>query len=42
LCQPIDIGINKLIKTGMREKWENWMVEVEGEGVVNSTGKEPS
>ena len=23
LCQPVDIGINKSIKSKMREKWEN-------------------
>ena len=23
LCQPIDVGINKLINSGMRNKWEN-------------------
>ena len=27
LCQPIDVGINKTIKSGMREKWEDWMIE---------------
>ena len=26
LCQPIDVGINKSIKMGMRGKWENRMV----------------
>jgi hypothetical protein len=26
LCQPVDVGLNKSIKTGMREKWEDWMV----------------
>jgi hypothetical protein len=28
LCQPVDVGINKSMKMGMREKWENWMVTV--------------
>jgi hypothetical protein len=40
LCQPIDIGINKSIKSGMREKWENWMVA--GGGIVNGIAKEPT
>jgi len=26
LCQPVDVGLNKSIKTGMREKWEDWTV----------------
>jgi hypothetical protein len=39
LCQPADIGINKMIKCGMREKWEDWMLE--GEGIVNGAAKEP-
>jgi len=40
LCQPIDIEINKSIKMGMREKWENWIVA--GDGIVNGIAKEPS
>ena len=40
LCQPVDVGINKTIKTGMREKWEDWMMD--GEGIVNGIAKEPS
>jgi hypothetical protein len=40
LCQPIDVGINKVIKSGMRNKWEDWMIE--GDGLVNSVAKEPS
>jgi hypothetical protein len=31
-CQPIDVGINKLLKILMRAKWEDWMAV---EGVVN-------
>ena len=27
LCQPIDVEINKTLKCGMREKWEDWMLE---------------
>jgi hypothetical protein len=30
LCQPIGMGINKSIKSGLREKWEDWMVERDG------------
>ena len=40
LCQPVEVGINKSIKTGMREKWEDWMLD--GEGIVNGVAKEPS
>jgi hypothetical protein len=40
LCQPVDVGINKSIKTGMRGKWENWMVK--GDRIVNGIAKEPS
>jgi hypothetical protein len=38
LCQPVDVGINKSIKSRMHEKWENWMVT--GEGIVNGLAKE--
>ena len=27
LYQPVDIEINKTIKTRMREKWEDWMLD---------------
>ena len=40
LCQPIDVGINKPIKNGLCDKWDQWMVE--GEGIVSSQAKEPS
>ena len=40
LCQPVDVGINKSLKSRMREKWENWMVM--GEGIVNGAAKEPT
>ncbi len=40
LCQPVDVGINKTIKTAMREKWEDWMID--GDGLVNGVAKEPS
>ncbi len=40
LCQPVDVGINKTVKCGMREKWEDWMLE--GDGITNGVAKEPS
>ena len=40
LCQPVDVGINKTLKSRMREKWEDWMVT--GEGMVNGSAKEPT
>ena len=40
LCQPVDVGINKSIKCGMREKWEDWILD--GDGIVNGVAKEPS
>ena len=39
LYQSIDIGINKSINTGTREKKENLMVK--GEGIVNVAAKGP-
>ena len=26
----VDVGINKAIKSGMRDKWEDWMLKGEG------------
>jgi hypothetical protein len=40
LCQPIDVGINKTIKTRLHEKWEDWMTG--GEGIQDGVVKEPS
>ena len=40
LCQPVDMGIKKSIKTTMRGKWEDWMLD--GDGLVNGVAKEPS
>ena len=40
LCQPIDVGINTTSKSGMRDKWEDWMIE--GDGIVDGAAKEPS
>ena len=40
LCQPVDVRINKSLKSRMCEKWENWMVT--GEGIVNGAAKEPT
>ena len=39
-CQPIDMGINKTLKSGMRTKWEDSMIE--REGIVNGAAKELS
>ena len=33
LCQPINVDINKSIKSRMRDKWEDWMIE--GDGIVD-------
>jgi hypothetical protein len=40
LCQLIDVGINKSIKSGMRDKWDDWMIE--GDGIVDGATKELS
>ena len=40
LCQPIDMGINKPIKSHLCEKWEDWMIG--GEGIVDGVTKEPT
>jgi hypothetical protein len=40
LCQPVDVGVNKVIKSQMRNKWEDWMVA--GNGFENGVAKEPS
>jgi hypothetical protein len=40
LCQPIDVGINKPIKSRLCQKWEDWMTE--GDGIVDGVAKEPS
>ena len=40
LCQHVDVGINKSIKTMMRGKWEDWMLD--GDGLLNGVAKEPS
>ena len=40
LCQPVDVGINHSIKSAMRKKWEDWMLD--GKGTVDGAAKEPS
>ena len=40
LWQPIDVGINTAIKSGMRKKSGHDMLE--GDGIINGTTKEPS
>ena len=27
LCQPVDVGVNKLFKNQICKKWEFWMME---------------
>ena len=39
LCQPVDIGVNKLFKNLIRQQWEEWMV---AEGLVNGTTSQPT
>jgi hypothetical protein len=34
------VGIDKSIKSGTREKWEDWMIE--GDRIVDDAAKEPS
>ena len=40
LCQPVDVGINKTIKSGMQQKWEDWMLE--SKEIINGATKEPT
>jgi hypothetical protein len=40
LYQPVDVSINKTLKSGIRDKWEDWTIE--GEGIVNGAAKEMS
>jgi hypothetical protein len=40
LCHPVDVGINKPIKTRLTKLWEDWMMD--GAGVLNGIAKEPS
>ena len=37
LCQPVDVGISKTIKSRMRDKWEDWMIE--GDGIIDDAAK---
>jgi hypothetical protein len=39
LCQPIDVGFNKLFKDRMRRQWLNWMI---AEGVIHGTTSPPT
>jgi hypothetical protein len=39
LCQPIDIGIGKALKSRARHLWEEWMID---EGVDNAVLRPPS
>ncbi len=38
LCQPIDIGFNKLFKDRLRKLWISWMIS---EGVIHGTTSTP-
>ena len=40
LYQPIDVDINKPIKSRLCQKWEDW--KTEGDGIVDGVAKEPS
>ena len=40
LYKPVDVGINKPIKTRLTIMWEDWMTD--GAGIVNGIAKEPS
>ncbi len=39
LCQPVDIGIGKLLKSRARHHWESWMID---EGINNVVSRPPS
>lgn len=39
LCQPLDVGINKPMKTRCRNKWEQWMMTI---GMEQAITKQPS
>ncbi len=39
LCQPVDVGINKPLKSGIRALWEDWMIE---EGLETTSTTPPS
>ena len=37
LCQPLDVGINKLFKCRVRQRWEEWMITgIKRTGTVES------
>jgi hypothetical protein len=37
-CQPLDVGVNKPIKTNMKNQWEDWMLL---EGLMDGVTKPP-
>ena len=39
LCQPVNVGFNKMFKDRMQQQWINWMIP---EGVVHGTTSPPS
>ena len=41
LCQPLDVGINKPFKAGVRALWEEWMIkEIDQTGMVYAPSRE--
>lgn len=38
LCQPVDLGIHKLIKSWVSEKVQEWMTYVDG--IIDTIAKE--
>ena len=40
LCQPLDVGINKPFKCGVRQRWEEWMISgIKRTGTVESPSR---
>ena len=39
LCQPVDIGIGKPLKSRARQLWESWMIE---NGIDSAVSRPPS
>ena len=41
LCQPVDVGIGKPLKNRVRQKWEDWMIDLEvGDGIKPPSRKQ--
>ncbi len=40
LCQPLDVGINKLFKCRVQQRWEEWMISgIERTGTMESPSR---